>query len=110
MPSRHTILQSRCESSSRGETRWKPKLEAQASNHGSALLIGDTSVIILLHFTDPPVPITARVHSTPERPFLATRQYIPTASASDWRHISIRYSSSKASRCSDRQIAPTETA
>eukprot|EP00976_Prorocentrum_cordatum_P096713 1190680-Prorocentrum_minimum.AAC.1 len=26
-------------------------------------------VIILLHFTGPPVPITARVHSTPQRPF-----------------------------------------
>eukprot|EP00976_Prorocentrum_cordatum_P059993 1175725-Prorocentrum_minimum.AAC.1 len=31
---------------------------------------GSAFAIIVLHFTGPPVPITARVHSTPQRPFM----------------------------------------
>eukprot|EP00976_Prorocentrum_cordatum_P097219 1190906-Prorocentrum_minimum.AAC.1 len=29
----------------------------------------DQRLLLLLHFTGPPVPITARMHSTPQRPF-----------------------------------------
>ena len=32
--------------------------------------------VILLHFTGPPVPITARMHSTPQRPFVYVYVYV----------------------------------
>ena len=50
------------------EKRERDRQEAKDREREASTLVTPAGVI-LLHFMGPPVPITARMHSTPQRPF-----------------------------------------